>query len=104
MGPIPQLKAGKWGAWKDEWGPCGIYPGQAAFQRKATAEQQPQADPASEQNSHHLNKKKKKCPCQSHTYFQDRPLFDNNSIIALHGFAIFWGNSFKDEYSICQAA
>lgn len=40
---------------------------------------------------------------QYRTYFQDCPLFHNNSVIALCGFAIFCGNSFKDEYSICQA-
>jgi hypothetical protein len=30
-------------------------------------------------------------------------LFHNNSVIALCGSVIFCGNSFKDEYSICQA-
>lgn len=40
---------------------------------------------------------------QYRTYFQDCPLFHNNSVITLCGFAIFCGNSFKDEYSICQA-
>lgn len=48
--------------------------------------------------------KQKQRGCQAHTYFQDRPLFDNNSVVALDGFAVFRRNSFKDEYSICQAA
>ena len=55
VGPIPQH--GQGGARKDERGPHRVYPGQAAFQGEATAEQQPQTDPARESNHHRLNKR-----------------------------------------------
>lgn len=55
VGPIPQC--GQGAARKDERGPRRGYPGQAAFQREATAEQQPQTDPASESNNHRPNKR-----------------------------------------------
>lgn len=44
----------------------------------------------------------KSITAKPHTHVQNRPLLDYNSIVALRGSAVFCGNSFKDEYSICQ--
>ena len=46
--------------------------------------------------------KQKSITAKPHTYIQNRPLFDYNSVVALRGSAVFCGNSFKDEHSICQ--
>lgn len=44
----------------------------------------------------------KSITAKPHTHVQNRPLLDYNSIVALRGSAVFCGNSFKDEHSICQ--